>query len=85
MDSLALRTRIAVLWLFVVVTMSTNTLLYLSVPDGIDEIRAGLVVGLQAGPVPLLITAIMYYWVPLIMAILSLTLKDEVNRWATSS
>jgi uncharacterized membrane protein AbrB (regulator of aidB expression) len=25
--------------------------------------------------------AITYYWVPLVMAVLSLTLKDKVNRW----
>jgi len=25
----------------------------------------------------------MYYWVPLVMAVLSLTLKDKVNRWAS--
>ena len=83
MGNLALKTRLAVLWLFVAVTMSANTLLYLIVPGVIDEIRAGEVVGMQAGPGLLLTMAIMYYWVPLVMAVLSLTLKDKVNRWAS--
>jgi hypothetical protein len=83
MENLALKTRLAVLWLFVAVTMSANTLLYLIVPGVIDEIRAGTVVGMQAGQGLLLTMAIMYYWVPLVMAVVSLTLKDKVNRWAS--
>jgi hypothetical protein len=49
----------------------------------IDEIRAGKVVGMQAEQGLLLIMAILYYWIPLAMAVLSLTLKDRVNRWAS--
>jgi uncharacterized membrane protein len=82
MENLALKTKLAVLWLFVAVTMSANTILYFIVPGVIDEIRAGEVVGMQAGPELLLVMAIMYYWVPLVMAVLSLTLKDKANRWA---
>jgi hypothetical protein len=82
MEELALKTRLAVLWLFIAVTMSANTILYLIVPGVIDEIRAGVVVGMQAGPGLLLIMAVMYYWVPLVMAVLSLTLKDKASRWA---
>jgi uncharacterized membrane protein len=26
--------------------------------------------------------AILYFWIPLVMAVLSLTLKDKTNRWA---
>jgi len=83
MENLALKIRLAVLWLFVAVTMSANTILYFAVPGVIDEIRAGEVVGMQAGPGLLLVMAIMYFWVPLVMAVLSLTLKDKVNRWAS--
>ena len=82
MENLALKTKLAVMWLFVAVTMSANTILYFIVPGVIDEIRAGEVVGMQAGPELLLVMAIMYYWVPLVMAVLSLTLKDKANRWA---
>jgi len=45
MQDLALKIRLAVLWLFVAVTMSVNTTLYLVVPGVIDEIRAGEVGG----------------------------------------
>jgi hypothetical protein len=82
MENLALKTKLAVLWLFVAVTMSANTILYFIVPGVVDEIRAGEVVGMQAGPELLLVMAITYYWVPLVMAVLSLTLKDKANRWA---
>ena len=83
MENLALEIKLAVLWLFVAVTMSANTILYFIVPGVIDEIRTGEVVGLQAEPGLLLIMAIMYYWVPLVMAVLSLTSKDKVNRSAS--
>ena len=85
MEALALKTRLAVLWLFVAVTMSANTLLYLIVPGVIDEIRAGTVVGMQAGAGLLLTMAVMYFWVPLVMAVVSLTLRDKLNRWASVS
>ena len=42
--------KLAMLWLFVAVAMSANTILYFVVPGVIDEIRAGEVVGMQAGP-----------------------------------
>ncbi len=77
-----MKIKLAVLWLFVAVTMSANTMLYFIVPGVIDEIRAGKIVGMQAGPELLLVMAIAYYWVPLVMAVMSLTLRDKVNRWA---
>jgi len=83
MEDLALKIRLAVLWLFVVVTMSVNTMLYFIVPGVIDEIRAGEITGMQVGPGLLLVMAITYFWVPLVMAVLSLTLKDKANRWAS--
>ena len=76
-----LKIKLAVFWLFIAVTMSANTILYLIVPGVIDEIRAGEIVGMQAGAELILGMAIAYYWVPLVMAVLSLTLKDKANRW----
>jgi hypothetical protein len=73
--------KLAVFWLFIAGAMSANTILYLIVPGVIDEIRAGEIVGMQAGSELILGMAIAYYWIPLIMAILSLTLKDKANRW----
>ncbi len=58
-----------------------NTLLYFLVPGVIDEIRTGVMVGMQTGQELILGMAIAYYWLPLVMAVLSLTLKEKVNRW----
>jgi hypothetical protein len=82
MENLALKIRLAVLWLFVAVAMSANTILYFIVPGIIDEMRTGKVVGMQATPELLLVMAITYFWVPLVMAVLSLSLRDKGNRLA---
>jgi hypothetical protein len=74
--------KLAVFWLVIAVAMSANTMLYLIVPGVIDEIRAGEIVGMQAGAELILGMAIAYFWVPLAMAVLSFTLKNRVNRWA---
>ena len=76
-----LKIKLAVFWLFIAVAMLANTVLYLIVPGVIDEIRTGEIVGMQAGAELILGMAIAYYWLPLVMAVLSLTLKDKVNRW----
>ena len=74
--------KLAVFWLFIAVAMSANTILYFVVPGVIDEIRAGEIVGMQAGAELILGMAVVYYWVPLVLAVLSLTLKDKANRLA---
>jgi hypothetical protein len=76
-----LRIKLAAFWFFIVGVMFVNTLLYFVVPGVIDEIRTGVMVAMQTSPELILGMAIAYYWVPLVMAILSLTLKDKVNRW----
>ncbi len=73
--------KFAVFWLFIAVAMSANTMLYLLVPGIIDEIRAGEIVGMEAGAGLILGMAIAYYWIPLAMAVLSLTLTGKPNRW----
>jgi hypothetical protein len=74
--------KLAVLWLFIAVAMSANTILYLIVPGVIDAIRAGEIVGMQATQELIMGMAIVYFWIPLVMAVLCLILKDKVNRWA---
>jgi hypothetical protein len=71
MENLAFKIRLAVLWLFVAVAMSAKTILYFVVPGVVDEIRSGEVVGMQATPELLLVMAVTYFWVPLVMAVLS--------------
>jgi len=76
-----LRIKLAVFWFFIAGAMLANTILYFVVPGVIDELRAGEIVGMQAGADLILGMAIAYYWVPLVMAVVSLTLKDKANRW----
>jgi hypothetical protein len=77
-----LRIKLAAFWFFIAGAMLANTILYFIVPGVIDEIRAGEIVGMQAGAELILGMAIAYFWVPLAMAVASLTLKDKENRWA---
>ncbi len=77
-----MKIKLAVFWLFIAVTMSANTILYFVVPGVLDEIRGGIIVGMQTGARLILGMAIVYFWVPLVMAVLSVTLTDRVNRFA---
>jgi len=74
--------KISVLWLFYVVTWLLVLIFSLFAPGTIDEIRAGK--GVMGEPITggyLLASAIILL-IPLVMAVLSLTLKDSLNRWA---
>ena len=77
-----LRIKLAAFWFFIAGAMLANTILYFIVPGVIDELRAGEIVGMQAGAELILGMAIAYFWVPLVMAVVSLTLRDKANRWA---
>jgi len=76
------RIKISALWFFYVVTWLLVLMFSLIAPGTIDEIRAGK--GVMGEPITggyLLASAIILLF-PLVMAVLSLTLKDSVNRWA---
>ena len=77
-----MKIKLTVFWLFIAATMTANTLLYLIVPGVIDEIRTGQIVGMHAGADLILGMGIAYYWIPLVMAVLSLSLRDKLNRLA---
>ncbi len=79
MENLAFKIRLAVLWL-IAEFIIFHVLLFLK-PGVIEGIIAGEIEGMQIGPEMLLFFAILYL-LPLVMAFLSLTLKDSVNRWA---
>ena len=76
METLALKTRISVLWIFMAVAMSAHSIVFFMEPGAIGEIEK-----MQMGAGMLLFTAI-FWWIPLVMAVLSVTLKDLANRWA---
>jgi len=76
MEILRWKTRIAVLWIFMAVAMAAHSILYFMEPGAVAEVE-----GMQLSAGMLLFMAL-FWWVPLVMAVLSLTLKDSANRWA---
>jgi hypothetical protein len=81
MEDLALKTRLSLLWLINGVNVLVFIVLAFIEPGAIDQIRSGEMGGLTIGPELLLFFAILLL-VPLVMALLSQTLKDKANRWA---
>ncbi len=73
--------KLSVLWLFGEVTLLTFLVLELLEQDVIQGIIAGDMKGLPLGSETLLFYAVSLL-IPLVMAFLSLTLKDSMNRWA---
>jgi hypothetical protein len=63
-------------------SMSAGSVIFFMVPGVIEKIMEGEIAGMQIGHELLLVMAITYFWVPLVMAVLSLTLKAKANRWA---
>lgn len=75
------KTIISVLWLVWIVAFLITLLAGLFEPGVIAQINEGKFAGFQLTPELLLVTTIMML-VPLVMAFLSLTLKDSINRWS---
>jgi len=81
MENLSLyKMRFSVLWLLWLVTDLCTGMLLLMEPNVIDEIRAGELLGMEIGSEMLLLGAVIYL-IPLLMVVLSLTLKGSTNRW----
>ena len=76
MEVLAWKVRISVLWLFCAVAMSAGMVLGFMEPGVIEEVMAGEM------SVGVLLFMSLLWLIPLVMAFLSLTLKDAANRWA---
>ena len=80
MELLKWKARISVLWIFLAVGMSAMMFLYFMGPGVIEKIISGEMEGMQIGEGLMFLFAILWL-IPLIMAFLSLTLKDSANRW----
>jgi len=76
MKILQWKIRISVLWIFMAVAMSAHGVLAFMGPGAMEQIGE-----MQMGAGMLLFMAL-FWWVPLVMAVLSVTLKDLANRWA---
>src|SRR4030042_2019043 len=81
MELMRWKARISVLWLVWIVAFLATMMLALFEPGAIEQINAGEIAGLQITPELMLVATIMML-IQLVMAFLSLTLKDSINRWA---
>jgi len=81
MENLALRIKLSVLWLFWIFGFLVHMFLTLFEKGVIEQIIAGEFVGIQITSGAMLFFAI-FMLVPLVMAPVSLILKDKANRWA---
>ena len=79
MDALLFRTRVAVLWLAVAMTMLASLVLHLFIPGALEEMVAGEMEG------ETLTDGLTYFFaavgsIPVVMAIVALLVSDRVNR-----
>ena len=72
--------KLAVLWLIFFCSMIMTPILELYVPGFVEDIIAGTIIGEKEVTAMILLLAILTL-IPLIMAILSITLKNKANRW----
>ena len=75
MEILRWKTRIAVLWIFMAVAMSAHSIFSFMVPELVEEMWET-----EMGQGMMLLMAL-FWWIPMVMAVLSMTLKDSANRW----
>ena len=80
MELLRWKTRIAILWLIEAEGMSVYMFLLFLKPGSIQEIMAGNIGGWPISEALGFIFA-SFWWIPFVMAFLSLTLGDTANRW----
>lgn len=83
MENLVWKMRISILWIFLAVSMSAAMILYIMASGVIEEIITGEMEGMEISAGILMIFAL-FWLIPLIMAFLTLVLKDVVNRWSNA-
>ena len=77
----SVKIRLSVLWLVGLLWGVVGTMLMMFEPGIMEQILIGELEGVQITQEVLFVLAIMML-IPLVMAFLSLTLKDKANRWA---
>jgi hypothetical protein len=73
--------RFPVLWLFIGIGFIAQAVLNILKPGALAQVMAGNLEGMEITQEVMLVWAVMFLF-PLVMAILSLALKDSINRWA---
>jgi hypothetical protein len=80
MEILRWKTRISILWVIKAMGFSAYTLTALMQPGTIKEVMAGTLFGAPiTAQAQLFVT--FFWWIPWVLAWLSLTLKDTANKW----
>ena len=74
-----LRVKISALWFFTAIAMLAHSVVFFMEPGAIQQIMTGVIEGWEMGPGILLFMALMFL-VPLVMAFLTLILKDSIDR-----
>ena len=80
MELLRWKARLSVLWVFMAVSMSAFMFLMFMMPDVLKELMAGRFEGEPLCEVIMVVYAL-FWLIPLIMAVLCLTLNGSANRW----
>ena len=80
MEFLRCRARLSALWFFMAVGMSAYMFLYFMIPGTVEEMMAGQIEGMELSEAMMVLYAL-YWLIPLVMAVLCLTLSGSANRW----
>jgi hypothetical protein len=80
MELLRCKARLSVLWLVMAIGTAASMLSSLLMPGVIEDIMAGEMEGMQIGEGTMVIFAL-FFIIPLVVAILCLTLNGSANRW----
>jgi hypothetical protein len=81
MENTILKTRLAIFWLIIAIAMSAHSVLAFMEEGMIEEIMTGEVEGMEINAGIFLFMAI-FWLIPLWMAILTMILKNSLNRSA---
>lgn len=73
--------KFSVLWLFVGISFIAQVVLNILKPGTLAQVMEGSLEGMEITQEVMLVWTVMFLF-PLVMAILSLALKNSINRWA---
>jgi hypothetical protein len=82
MEILRWKIRLSLLWVFMAVGMSAMKIVSFLKPGVLEDIMAGEMEGLRITE-GLMAVYFLFWLIPLIMAVLSVTLRDLWNRWTS--
>lgn len=80
MELLRCKARLSVLWLTMAIGTAAAFLLSIMMPGTIEEMMGGEIEGMPLGEGMILLYAV-FFLIPMVVAILCLTLNVSVNRW----